>query len=223
MSKRVLILVEGQTEERFVKDVLGPAFLARQLFITPTLLVTKRVKNGPDFKGGVTTFGKFQNDAKRLLSIPGGALVTTLLDYYGLPEDFPGMKTRPNASAVQRVTHVERAIAESFGAPDNFTPFLALHEFEAWLFSSPVVLPGVMSEMNKMQDFTSICESAETPEDINERTDHTPSKRIKSLFPAYRKTLHGPITANRIGLDRIRSKCPHFDAWISSLETFASA
>ena len=32
MSKRVLILVEGQTEERFVKDVLGPAFWEKELF-----------------------------------------------------------------------------------------------------------------------------------------------------------------------------------------------
>ena len=52
MSKRVLILVEGQTEERFVKDVLGPAFWAKELFFHPTLLVTKRVKDGPNFKGG---------------------------------------------------------------------------------------------------------------------------------------------------------------------------
>jgi hypothetical protein len=32
MSKRVLILVEGQTEERFVKDVLGPAFSVENCF-----------------------------------------------------------------------------------------------------------------------------------------------------------------------------------------------
>ena len=54
MSKRVLILVEGQTEERFVKDVLGPAFWDKELFFHPTILVTKRVKDGPNFKGGVT-------------------------------------------------------------------------------------------------------------------------------------------------------------------------
>ena len=84
MSKRVLILVEGQTEERFVKDVLGPAFWEKELFFHATILVTKRVKTGPNFKGGVTNFAKFQNDTQRLLNSAGGALVTTMLDYYAV-------------------------------------------------------------------------------------------------------------------------------------------
>jgi hypothetical protein len=80
MSKRVLILVEGQTEERFVKDVLAPTFLGRNLYFFPTILVTKRVKSGPNFKGGVTNFRRFQKDAQRLLNSAGDGLVTTLLD-----------------------------------------------------------------------------------------------------------------------------------------------
>ena len=69
MSKRVLVLVEGQTEERFVKDVLSPSFWPRDVFLSPTILMTKRVKNGPNFKGGVTNFAKFRNDAQRLLNL----------------------------------------------------------------------------------------------------------------------------------------------------------
>ena len=124
LSKRILILVEGQTEERFVKDVLAPAFWEREVFLIPTLLVTKRVKNGPNFKGGVTNFGKFANDVKLLLNGAGDALVTTLLDYYGLPPDFPGMTTRPAGSPAQRVTHVETAIHRHFDSSPGFLPFL---------------------------------------------------------------------------------------------------
>jgi hypothetical protein len=142
MSKRALILVEGQTEERFVKDVLAPALWTRQLFLIPTLLVTKRVKDGPNFKGGVTNFAKFRNDAERLLNSAGGAMVTTILDYYRLPQDFPGMATRPvNGTPLQRVIHVENAVASHFNNPQNFVPFFALHEFEAWLFASSEELP----------------------------------------------------------------------------------
>ncbi|HSY47889.1 MAG TPA: DUF4276 family protein [Thermoanaerobaculia bacterium] len=97
MSKRALVLVEGQTEERFVKDVLAPAFWPRSLYLSPTILVTKRVKDGPNFKGGVTRFAQFENDLRRLMNA-GGAVVTTMLDYYGLPDDFPGMNTRPNGT-----------------------------------------------------------------------------------------------------------------------------
>jgi hypothetical protein len=224
MSKRVLILVEGQTEERFVKDVLGPAFFARELFFQPTILVTKRVKAGPNFKGGVTSFAKFKNDAQRLLNTAAGALVTTMLDYYRLPLDFPGMNSRvPNWPPLRRVIHVEKEIAHRFGTPPNFLPFLVLHEFEAWLFSSPTELPRVMTEPEKQPQFEAIRASVATPEEINERPQFAPSKRIETIFPAYKKTLHGPTTAGRIGLERIRAECPHFDAWMKRLEAFAAA
>ena len=224
MSKRVLILVEGQTEERFVKDVLGPAFFDQELFFHATILVTKRVKDGPNFKGGVTNFAKFKNDAQRLLNSAGGALVTTMLDYYRLPLDFPGMKSRPaHGTPIQRVTHVEDAIAEHFASPPNFVPFLALHEFEAWLFSSPTELPRVMTEPRKQPQFEAIRAGVATPEEINERPQFAPSKRIETIFPTYKKTLHGPTTAGRIGLERIRAECPHFNGWLKKLEAFAAA
>lgn len=206
-----------------MKDVLGPAFWEKELFFHVTILVTKRVKAGPNFKGGVTNFARFQNDTRRLLASAGGALVTMMLDYYALPLTFPGMNTRPQGTAVRRVTHVERAIAEHFGSPQNFVPFLALHEFEAWLFSSPDELPRVMTESWKQAQFAAICSSAPTPEEINERPQFAPSKRIEALFPAYKKTLHGPTAATRIGLDRIRAQCPHFDGWIRRLEAFAAS
>ncbi|HTR88272.1 MAG TPA: DUF4276 family protein, partial [Reyranella sp.] len=108
--KRVLVLVEGATEERFVKDVLGPYFWAKKIFLVPTILVTKKVLAGRNFKGGVSKFSKYEGDVSRLLQNPGGALITTLIDYYGLPNDFPGMATRPvNASPRQRVQHVQSA------------------------------------------------------------------------------------------------------------------
>jgi hypothetical protein len=223
MTKRVLILVEGQTEERFVKDVLVPAFFNRELFFYATILVTKRVKDGPNFKGGVTNFVKFKNDAQRLLNSGGDALVTTMLDYYRLPLDFPGMNTRPSrGKPIQRVAHVENALSQHFGSPANFLPFLVLHEFEAWLFSSTLELPRALFEKRKQKDFDAIRASFATPEEINERPEFAPSKRIVNLFPAYRKTLHGPTIAGRIGLERIRSECPHFNDWMIKLETFAA-
>lgn len=224
MSKRVLILVEGQTEERFVKDVLGPSFYELELFFQPTILVTKRVKDGPNFKGGVTNFAKFRNDAQRLMNSAGDALVTTMLDYYGLPLDFPGMDARPpQGTPIQRVTHVEAAIARDFGTPPNFLPFVVLHEFEAWLFSSVTELPRILTEPRKQQEVEAIRASVKTPEEINERPELAPSKRIANLFPAYKKTLHGPTTAARIGLSRIRGECPHFNDWITKLEAFAKS
>lgn len=203
--KRALILVEGQTEERFVKGVLAPAFDAHKLFFQPTILVIKRVKDGPNFKGGVTSYAKFRNDIRRLLQDSGAAVVTTLLDYYGLPADFPGMNTRPNAPPMTRVNHIEQSIREELGAPANFIPFLALHEFEAWLFASLDELPRTVMQPGGREAFAAIRQSVATPEDIDEGLMTAPSKRIQAIFPSYRKTLHGPLAVQRIGLDQIRA------------------
>ena len=53
----------------------------QEIFFTPTLLVTKRVKDGPNFKGGVTNYPKFKNDVHRLLHSSGGALVVNALPW----------------------------------------------------------------------------------------------------------------------------------------------
>jgi len=217
--KRALVLVEGFTEERFVKDVLQEHFWALHLHMAPTLLVTKRVKDGPNFKGGVSNFKKFENDVSRLLHGAGNSLVTTFLDYDGLPGDFPGMNTRPATGPLGRVTHVEQAIAAHFGSPQSLVPYLSLHEFEALLFSSADELPRTLTEVEKQAQFAAIRTAYVTPEDINE--NDWPSYRILAIFQAYRKALHGPIAAKRIGLARLRAECPHFDDWIGRLENYA--
>jgi|GEM_PF-3861640 len=45
--------------------------------------------------------------------------------------------------------------------------------------------------------------------------------RIITQFPGYgkAKSTFGPQLAERIGLSKIRSKCAHFNRWLSRLET----
>lgn len=100
-------------------------------------------------------------------------------------------------------------------------PFLALHEFEAWLFASADELPKAMVQRERQPEFAAIRAGFATPEEINERPDQAPSKRIARLFPAYKKTLHGPNVVARIGLDRLRSECLHLAWWIEQLEAYA--
>lgn len=216
--KRCLILVEGQTEERFVKDVLTPYYAEKNIFITPTILTTKVVKDGANFKGGVTRYIKIKNDLSKLLN-DSSVLVTTLIDYYGLPTDTPGMGDRPMGSAVERVTHVENAIHTDMGSPKNLIPFLALHEFEALLFTDPQITAATLLERDKADALTQIASGLQ-PEEINEHVESAPSKRIVSVFPAFRKTLHGPTAAKRIGLSKLREKCPHFNQWLDRIESF---
>lgn len=47
-----LVLVAGQTEEAFVNECLNPYLQAKGLVLATTIVKTKRVASGPDFKGG---------------------------------------------------------------------------------------------------------------------------------------------------------------------------
>ncbi|WP_315874350.1 DUF4276 family protein [Prochlorothrix hollandica] len=52
-----------------------------------------------------------------------------------------------------------------------------------------------------------------------------PSKRIMAQFPDYgkAKSTFGPQLAEKIGLQVIRSTCPHFNEWLSKLESLGGA
>jgi hypothetical protein len=219
--KRILILAEGETEMSFVKRVLTPAFSALSVSITARELITKKVKHGPHFRGGVTTWGKLRNDLVRLLAEARGVhLVTTLIDYYGLPTDTPGMSTRPNGSPENRVRHVEKQIAAVLDNPRNFLPFLALHELEAWLFSKPDEIARAATQKDR-GEMAAIRAEVSTPEEINDGRETAPSKRILRVFPAWKKALHGTIAAERIGIEVMRAECPHFATWVENLEKYA--
>lgn len=221
--RKVLILVEGQTEERFVKDVLQPYLWGVGVHPEPKIVTTRRVKRGPDFKGGITEFQKVENDLRRLLQDSNAALVTTMIDYYGLPHDFPGKHNLRSSNSLERVRGLEAALERYFNSGPRFVAYFMLHEFEAFLFSSPATLAEVMNDPSMRKQIEGIRKEFPTPEDINDDPRTTPSARLLRLFPAYRKRLHGPMTTGRIGLDTMRRECAHFNQWVSRLEHLGSS
>ena len=222
--KRGLVLVEGQTEERFVNECLGPYFATQGLFLIATIVKTKRVVGAPHFEGGVASYGQVRRDLGLLLRDSDASVITTLLDYYALPSDFPGMRDRPDGSPTQRVAHVETAWAAAV-ADRRFVPHLALHEFEAWVYADPSRLEPWMfdDDATVIPRIAAIATAHPTPEDIDEGPTSAPSKRLRNVFAAYQKTMHGPLAVSAIGIDGIRAKCPHFAAWLQRLEILAAA
>jgi hypothetical protein len=217
--KRLLILVEGPTEERFVKLVVRDHMLSRSVIVVPRILLTKRIDSGPNFKGGVTNWNQIKRDLRNLLGDTNAAGITTLIDYYGLPKDVPGMSTR-KGSPMARVAHVEKAIADHFN-DRRFRPFLMLHEFEAMLFTN------IKKWEHRFDDAAAIARlkndvAGLEPEDINETPQSAPSKRILRRLKDYEKPLHGPDALKDIGLDAIRDACPHFAAWLTWAESLAA-
>lgn len=214
---RILILVEGQTEETFVRDILCPYFLPRDKIVIPKIVTTKRVKKGYQFKGGISKYSKIKNDLLRLINDSDAKAITTFLDFYGLPDDFPGKSSIPQGDCFSRVIYLQNEFQKDIGN-HRFIPFLTLHEFEAYLFTSPSHIADVFPDSDIVNQLEVIAHSNASPEQINEGPDTHPSARIEKLIPQYRKTLHGPIIAKRIGLQAIQTKCNHFKTWIESIE-----
>ena len=54
---RLYVLCEGQTEDRFVKEILRPYLQNLNIFATPIICETKRMAS-KKYKGGVSKYGK---------------------------------------------------------------------------------------------------------------------------------------------------------------------
>ena len=144
-----------------------------------------------------------------------------MLDYYALPNDVPGMSTRPQGNAIERVEAVEAAIDANVG-DTRFRSYLALHEFEALLYSDPAACGAYLSSPALSAALSKAIAECGGPEHVNDSPAGAPSKRIRAAHPPYQKVLHGPLIADKIGLASIRGECPHFDSWLSWLESFGS-
>jgi hypothetical protein len=168
-----------------------------------------------------------KNDILRFLAQEKGGDVsfTTMIDLYAIPAEFPGLAEAEKLrhSPEKRVEALEKAFAGDIG-DGRFVPYIQLHEYEAYLFSDPTWFRFFYDHHDKqIAALKAIADEHATPELIDDGQHSAPSKRIIAELPDYEdaKAAVGPQVAELIGLDVIRSKCPHFAAWLSRLEQLA--
>jgi len=196
---------------------MEPHFVGEDAWITWSIFTTKRPAGGPTFKGGLSTWPKLERELQRLLRDSSTTVLTTMLDYYAFPPDAPGMAERPHGSPHERVRHVESALAKTIG-DKRFLPNLVLHETEAWVLADCRRLGEVMGNPDPAAELEWIVRLESGPELVNDGMDTAPSKRIISAYPQYTKTIDGPLVIADVGLDLIRSRCPHADDWLREIE-----
>jgi hypothetical protein len=228
--RRLNFVVEGQTEEAFVNSVFRPHLGSFDIVATARCVTTRRDRRRPDIvhRGGLPDYGKARRDLERWMAEDGGAAFTTMFDLYALPEDFPGFdEARRRNDPYERVTFLEAALAADLGPGEHrLIPYLQLHEFEALLFSDPAKFDWEYLEHDRqIARLVEIAEAHESPELIDDGPETAPSKRIAQHIPeyAYQKASAGPLIAQRIGIERMRERCPHFAEWLGRLESLASA
>ena len=213
----IKILVEGPTEVLFVKDVLQPYFYERGISVMPFLFQES---------GGISKYPRSQKQILNTIKSDRSCFCTMLVDFYGLPKDWPGRKDTDSRRAyLEKAATVEKAlfadICSQLGSSFNqsrFIPYIQMHEFEALLFSDTLILAETARKSDVSAQLECVLQSFSCPEEINDSYDTCPSRRIKQHIEDYVKTVDGIIAARKIGLETMRQECPHFNEWVAKLE-----
>lgn len=200
--------------------MLAPAFRSSQIYLKPQTLNTSQ-----DAKGGAVSFDRLKFNARNTLRQKPDAVLTTLLDLYGLDTDFPAYadaSKRPDVysrvEALELALHA--AIIQHVGClPERFIPHIQPYEFEGLLFSDVDALtltePAWKHHLPKLQ---AVRADFETPEHINNSYETKPSKRLEEILqPQYKKTRHGPLAAEKITLNKMEQECVHLKGWMDKL------
>ncbi len=224
---RLLVHVEGETEETFVNELLRPYLYDRGYSeVNARLMGNARQRSR---RGGIKGWAEVRKDILRHLKQDAGRLVTTMVDYYGLPQSsnktWPGRKAAGGLVFAQKAKTIEDAlladISEGMGGAlnlDRFIPYVMMHEFEAMLFSDCEGFGRGIGRENLVPRLQAIRDEFANPEEIDDSPHTAPSKRIERLMSNYQKPLMGNLAALEIGIHAIRRECPHFGDWLERLE-----
>lgn len=220
---RVFVVVEGQTEESFVKGPLQESLYSHRMYLTPIILGVR------GHKGGRTNYARLKKDLLKLLRQDRTAYCSTMIDFYGLGAGFPGTLPPPHLASIEKVKHIERAIKNDIceRIPDlrpdlRLIPYLSLHEYEGLLFSDPDAFAQALKQPDLAHKFHQVRQKFPTPEDINDDPANAPSKRVIAIHPSYRKVIEGTLAARAVGIEKMRRECEHFRNWLAQLEALPS-
>ncbi len=187
MAVRLNFIVEGQTEEAFVKQTLSPHLAHRSIFANVRCVMTS-LKRGVKYRGGLSGYTQAKKDVMAWIKKDQGsdARFTTMFDLYGLPRDFPGYGDAEKVrDPYSRVRTLEKAMGEDI-SDRRFIPYIQLHEFEALLLSDPQKLGLQFSDCDAgIQRLIAMACAFGSPERVDGGPNTAPSKRIIDEIQEY--------------------------------------
>lgn len=223
---RLRIVAEGHSEERFCKRMLIPHLANFNVFASVSKIETSSSRKRPDirFKGGLTSYKHLRKDILNYLLCDKSPelRVTSFVDFFHLPLDFPGIKLVPNSDRDAQIGYLEKSLADDI-CDVRFVPYVQKHEFETFLFVDigrlQMLYPSHLAKIARIaKDAAGL-----QPEDVNGGNLTSPSNRIIAEIPEHRSNKPNAVSVlEKIGLPNIRSRCPRFNAWVSMLETLAT-
>ncbi|MGI8745994.1 MAG: DUF4276 family protein [Bryobacteraceae bacterium] len=182
--RRLLIHVEGPTEEGFVNGVLAHHLLAKGYMVVSARIVgNARLRRR---RGGIGSWPSVRRDIVNHLKEDPGCIATTMVDYYGLPQEgagaWPGRADATRLEALRRAPFVQDALRNDLAIamedrfnPERFVPFVVMHEFEGLLFSDCQAFSRAIGRPELEHALRRIRDQFATPEDINDSPVTAPS------------------------------------------------
>jgi len=215
--KRLIIIVEGQTEKEFVEKSLRKHFENHNIFDVRAIMI----QTSKGHKGGFVNYDHLKNDLNKILKSEKDVVVSMFVDYFRLPKSFPNYDLSLKVDLVD--SKIEILQEGIFNDIDDlrFIPYIQKHEFEALLFSSETGFTNWFENDVVIDKLNEIVRQYENPEDINTGSETSPSKRIINIMASksqkYDKIAEGNLIAEEVGLDKILEKCPRLKDWVNSL------
>jgi len=214
----VMILVEGQTEQTFIKSLFSP-YIAE---LTGNKVVLKPMLPGK--YGGDVRFERYKKDIGNHLKQRQNTYVTLMIDYYGIRKDWPGFEeSKRKATHSQKaevinnetVKEIQKLFPEQ-NREHRFIPYVSMHEIESLYFSNPASIAQIMKI--EQTEIESILRECGEPEAINDNPETAPSKRLGKLSESFVKTTTGIAIAKAVNISQMRKHCPLFNKWVNKIE-----
>lgn len=210
-TNRLVFIVEGDCEEYLVNKKVIP-YLYQNIksgaswSMNPQKIYTNRKKNS---KGGNVNYQYLKAEiAITSKQNSGNTYITTFLDFFRLPNNFPGYQSSD-------IDKIEDAMKND-NPGVNLIPYIQQYEFETVLFSNRDALNAVIDDAKGMKAIDLILNEYPNIEDIDGGIDTAPSKRLAHIF-SYNKTADSSIVLDFMDIEDILDKCPRFRNWMKRL------
>ena len=204
--RRLLVHVEGQTEEQFVNEIVAPylgiaaspAYRRGSWGLVASVLTEAAFGRGP---GSVARWSVISGKTRGTRRTDGRLLWHAA--------DWPGRTSAPMRPLERRAAALAGALREDFPweLRARVFPCVLMHEFEAFVFADidrAVRAWGLEAVGPKLREVRSAFPS---PEHINDSPITAPSKRIQAVVDGYEKPLMGALAVLEIGVERLRLEC----------------
>lgn len=224
---QIAIVAEGPTEQQFILNHLTPYLhdmSGGRIKVQAITVKTGRAANGKVYSGGGSWYSKsgqgYDQLIRGLLSQPQLSLVSTMIDYYGFPQDFikrAGLKNPELREIESQMRNLHKKEAQS----GKWLPFVVKHEFETLVIAAALHGPSNVFSNSDVREMHRWAKKAHGVEEINNSPHTAPSKRIIKLKAGstvkYRKIEDSAEIFERARLEDVMSECPHFKTWVQSL------